>query len=221
MSILTSQKKTTLTRHAINEARLDLLDHGVSLISYKDFLQKFFPCFIPLEHDLPLAQSGYNAAFKFFARQTKQSLILDRAAMGAEPTHIAGFERGPESQTLKPTTQSRECRSLIEKSILGGWIISRQLRKIVEVEIASGSALFNDYGIHIDACWKSPCVSLSDDVAQHDVAQHDGTDAVLLIAVHPFDVRNFYPMVMPDTRFVPAIKGIWLATAKSGCENQV
>lgn len=200
MSILTTLKDATESRHASVESCLPLLDARLSSTAYITLLQKFFAYYALLElRLLDLHGNGhtnfsknFNKNFNYFERQKTPLLRWDLIALNQSPSSIVHSNRLTTLPDLSNRAQSWGCLYVIEGATLGGQIISKHLRSHLGLDITSGAAFFNGYGSKTGAYWKTFCAALTD-----YAAQYGNTDQIVLGAQQTFDTLQACLMSAP------------------------
>lgn len=196
MSILTTLKEATHSRHVALEACSPLLDQQLSINEYKLLLKKFFSYYAPLERRLVALPPARLGAFRYSDRQKTRWLVQDLVALNKTLTSVAEFDPSPILPTLSTSGQVWGCLYVIEGATLGGKIISSHLRNNLGLGVTSGAAFFHGYGSQTGALWKTFCASLTD-----HVAQIDDVDQIVLGALQTFDTLgnclNASPIALP------------------------
>jgi len=178
-------KAATSTRHAALERRLPLLDADLTHATYRQFVQRLFGFYEPLEAQL-VALPWWGTVdfdFDYAPRHKTPQLQQDLRALGDTESSLAAL---PRCERLPPMTNPAQlwgCLYVIEGATLGGQIIIKNLSAHLGLTAVSGASFFDGYGPKTGSSWKAFCAAVP---AQGDDAP-GGRDAMLESANLTFD----------------------------------
>ncbi len=181
--MLKSLKAATGTRHAALERQLPLLDPNLSHATYRQFVQRLFGFYDPLETRLSALPWWDCIGFDYAVRHKTPRLRQDLLLLGDTEQTMAGL---PRCERLPPLTNEAQlwgCLYVIEGATLGGQIIIKNLHTHLGLTATSGASFFDGYGSQTGARWKAFCAAVpaeGDDV-------RGGRDDMLLSANLTFD----------------------------------
>lgn len=176
-------KAATSTRHAALERRLPLLDSNLTLATYRQFVQRLFGFYEPLEAQMLAAPWWSAVGFDYATRHKTPRLQQDLRALGDTESTMAAL---PHCERLPPMTNPAQlwgCLYVIEGATLGGQIIIKNLSTRLGLTANSGASFFDGYGPQTGSSWKAFCAAVP---AQGDDAP-GGRDAMLESANLTFD----------------------------------
>jgi heme oxygenase len=90
-------------------------------------------------------------------------LIRDLLAIGATRQQVANVPDAAVPEFAGPAG-ALGCCYVIEGATLGGQLIARHLKTVLQLDPANGAALFNGYGRATGAMWRSFCSVLNAEV---------------------------------------------------------
>lgn len=145
--------------HAELEARLPLIDPGLSRPTYRDIVARFFGFYAPLEAGLLGPSSSLETGVDYVQRRKVSRLETDLAALGC--AEVAELPRCAELPRLDSVQRVLGCLYVIEGATLGGQVITRHLEKNLGITPESGGAFFAGYGAETGPRWKEFCALLT------------------------------------------------------------
>jgi heme oxygenase len=177
-------KAATSTRHAALERLLPLLDANLSHATYRQYVQRLFGFYAPLESHL-LALPWWDAVgLDYTLRRKTPRLHQDLQALGDTEPAIAALPRCQRLPALTNPAQLWGCLYVIEGATLGGQIIIKKLNAHLGLTAASGASFFDGYGAQTGAHWKAFCAAVPADGDEVP----GGRDAMLRSADLTFDL---------------------------------
>lgn len=182
--MLNRLKASTGTRHAALERLLPLLDADLSLATYRQYVQRLFGFYEPLETCLLAVPWWSGLGFDYAPRHKTPRLLQDLGVLGDTEPDIAAL---PRCARLPPLTRPAHlwgCLYVIEGATLGGQIIIRNLNAHLGLTADSGASFFDGYGPQTGARWKAFCSAVP---AEGDNAP-GARDAMLRSANLTFDL---------------------------------
>ena len=158
--MLKSLKAATSTRHAALERLLPLLDDDLSHATYRDYVQRLFGFYDPLEARL-LAAPGWDAiGFDYALRHKTPRLLQDLQVLGETASGIAALPRCERLPPLASPAQLWGCLYVIEGATLGGQIVIKHLNARLGLSADSGASFFDGYGPQTGSRWKAFCAAV-------------------------------------------------------------
>jgi len=179
-------KAATGTRHAALERQLPLLDSNLSHAIYRQYVQRLFGFYDPLETRLSALPWWDAIGFDYALRHKTPRLRQDLLLLGDTEQTIAGLPRCERLPPLISEAQLWGCLYVIEGATLGGQIIIKHLHTHLGLTASSGASFFDGYGPQTGSRWKAFCAAVpaeGDDVP-------GGRDAMLLSANLTFDALS-------------------------------
>jgi heme oxygenase len=196
-------KEATGTRHAALERQLPLLDANLSHGTYRQYVQRLFGFYDPLETRLLEVPWWRAIGFDYALRQKAPRLRQDLQVLGDSEQSIAGLPRCEHLPPLTSEAQLWGCLYVIEGATLGGQIIIKHLHTHLGLTITSGASFFDGYGPQTGSRWKAFCAAVP---AQGDDVP-GGRDAMLLSANLTFDALSewLFPQSLASVVANPAV----------------
>lgn len=179
-------KVATSRRHTALERRWQLLNPGLSIANYQQFIQWLFGFYAPLEIQLLAMPAGSVTGLNYGPRQKTPRLRQDLLILGDAETTIAALPLCEDLPPLVSGAQLWGCLYVIEGATLGGQIIIKHLRRNLGLSDNSGAPFFDGYGTETSAQWKAFCAAVP--VYGEDSA--GDREAMLLSANQTFDALS-------------------------------
>jgi heme oxygenase len=184
--MLKSLKAATSTRHAALERLLPLLDTGLSRASYRQYVQRLFGFYEPLEAQMLAAPWWGAVGFDYALRYKTPRLRQDLRVLGDTEPGLAAMPRCERLPPLTNPAQLWGCLYVIEGATLGGQIIIKHLNAHLGLTATSGASFFDGYGPQTGSRWKAFCAAVP---ADGDDAP-GGREAMLNSANLTFDLLS-------------------------------
>ena len=163
-------KHETRAEHLALEARVPLMQPGLTVPQYAQVLRAFASVVLPLEQRL--AALPLPDALKYPARRHTPALQADLAALGLD------WSPHPLPETLATSLPAAYgTLYVLEGSTLGGQLISRHLKKHLNLDGTSGAAYFSGYGPDTGRQWRAFTQFMRD--AEREAAQPGWADAMV------------------------------------------
>lgn len=179
-------KAATGTRHAALERQLPLLDPSLSHGTCRQYVQRLFGFYDPLEKRLLEVPWWSEIGFDYAPRQKTPRLRQDLQVLGGTEQSIAALPRCEHLPPLTSEAQLWGCLYVIEGATLGGQIIIKNLHTHLGLTATSGASFFDGYGSQTGSRWKAFCAAVP--AQGEDVP--GGPDAMLLSANVTFDALS-------------------------------
>jgi heme oxygenase (biliverdin-IX-beta and delta-forming) len=130
--------------------------------TYRQLLSRMLAFYRPMERALALIawdDLDSNPA----ERRKSPLLIQDLLAIGVSRQHIA---RIPDAAIpeFAGRTSALGCCYVLEGATLGGQIIAKQLKTVLDLDPTNGAAFFNGYGRATGAMWRAFCCVLNAEI---------------------------------------------------------
>ncbi len=176
-------KEATGTRHAALEGRLPLLDADLTFATYRQYVQKLFGFYEPLESQLATLPRTQAVGIDYALRHKTPRLRRDLQVLGLSDPAISALPRCRSLPPLNSEAQFWGCLYVIEGATLGGQIILKNLHRNIGLTASSGASFFDGYGAQTGSHWKAFCAALT--ARGNDAV--GGRDALLRSANQTFD----------------------------------
>lgn len=153
-SILTMQrlKQQTQPYHEALEQKMDWQRIASSEQAYRRLLQQFYGFYLPLEMHLERLPWS-NLLFDFEARRKTPLLAQDLQFLGDTPASLASLPLCCDLPEVDNVPQAWGCLYVLEGSTLGGKIILRSLRRLLNINEIEGGSFFDSYGSEVGPMW--------------------------------------------------------------------
>lgn len=145
-------KQATETAHRRLEARLPLLDNGLTITEYRRLLRTFFGFYVPLESTLDACQVPALRA-DLACRRKSWWLLEDLLSLGETHSAIGAL---PLCQEIPPITGQADMLGalyVVEGATLGGQVILKSLRRSLGTSADQHVRFFMSYGPHVSQMW--------------------------------------------------------------------
>jgi heme oxygenase (biliverdin-IX-beta and delta-forming) len=148
-------RSATREHHARLERVLDIPGSIGSEADYTRLLVRMYGFYTPLERRLrtfddALREHGVRVRPRLKARK----LELDLHAFGWTPDAVSTLPLCAELPCVSTDAHALGCLYVMEGSTLGGQIISRRIRQVLEIDGDAGLAFFRAYGAHTGRMWQ-------------------------------------------------------------------
>ncbi len=153
--ILVKLKEATKPAHSRLEMTVDLLNSALDLESYQNLLLKFYGFYAPVEPQLLRVIKLQSIDFDYEARLKVPLLTGDLRNLNGENFDFDTVEICGDAPALDTFAQTLGCLYVLEGATLGGQIISRSLKRNLNLTAENGAAFFNGYGERTGQMWKA------------------------------------------------------------------
>ena len=148
-------RSATREHHARLERGLNIPGSIGSAADYTRLLARMYGFYAPLERlllnfDDAMREHGVRVRPRLKARK----LELDLHAFGWTPDAVSAWPLCAELPCVSTDAHALGCLYVLEGSTLGGQIISRRLRQVLEIDGDAGLAFFRAYGAHTGRMWQ-------------------------------------------------------------------
>jgi len=153
--ILISLKNATWPLHKRLETNLNVMAPGFSRVDYLRLLKAFWGYYRPLEAALKDVNELHGFLPDISMRSKLSLLESDLKAMGVDDDSL---DRLPVCQELPACTDlaaAMGCLYVLEGSTLGGQVISRHFKGLLNLDVENGAAFFTGYGEQTVAMWQT------------------------------------------------------------------
>lgn len=174
-------KEATRSQHEELESAVDVMRESVTLEDYGMLLLKFHRFYKPTESGLSRLdwpEVGYD----FEGRKKLPKLESDLAHLGLLETAVADPRPFAAAPTPDGFASGFGTLYVLEGATLGGQIISRHLRSVLDIEAGRGGSFFGGYGELTGPMWKEFCGTVSS-----YVDRFGGEDQMIESARQTFD----------------------------------
>ncbi|MEZ4728115.1 MAG: biliverdin-producing heme oxygenase [Caldilineaceae bacterium] len=147
-------KQATHPYHAALEAQVDLPHLAGSLGAYRLVLQRFYGFYLPVERRLvclPWALLNFDIR----PRLKVARLSADLLHLGETSATLARLPTCADLPALADPAQACGCLYVLEGATLGGQIITRRLRRTLDLQPTAGAAFFHSYGDQVGPMWQA------------------------------------------------------------------
>ncbi|MDB4931159.1 MAG: heme oxygenase [Myxococcaceae bacterium] len=153
--LLAALKHGTREEHLAIERQLRLMDPGVTLDDYRDYLARMLGYCEPLEAAL-VALPGLGAAVPDLDRRLRSAAAArDLRELGAAAADVAALPRCAELPALGSVARGLGCLYVLEGSTLGGQFIARHLEARLGVGAGRGGSFVRSYGPEVGPMWRA------------------------------------------------------------------
>jgi heme oxygenase len=159
--ILKRLRLATNARHTALENQLPLMNADLSLEDYRQFVERFFGFYAPLEAQMMASPHWPLLEFEYTTRQKTPRLAQDLLALGSNAAAVAATPRCIALPACTTPEQLLGCLYVIEGATLGGRSITRHLQTRFGLTPQSGGAFFDGYGARTGSQWKAFCTMLA------------------------------------------------------------
>jgi heme oxygenase len=153
--ILTTLKQVTWPHHERLEQKLDLLNPGFSRRDYLRLIKAFWGYYHPIEARLA-DLSTLRAWLPDFRRRAKLPLLeADLRALGVAGKALGKLPVCRELPACANLAEALGCLYVMEGATLGGQVISRHLKRTLDLDANTGTAFFTGYGEETGVMWQA------------------------------------------------------------------
>jgi heme oxygenase len=185
MSIRDRLKAETATQHQNLEDAMNLLREDYTIGEYGALIQAFYGFYKPFEDAVSAQADKLPAALEWPKRLKSHQLAEDIEKLGLPlPTRLAGPSDLP---ALDTPAQILGVLYVIEGSTLGGMVISRHFKKILDLDATNGAAFYVGYGPETVPFWKGFLAIL-----ESEVTAPADQDACVKAAADTFDLMSVW-----------------------------
>jgi len=154
-SLLIALKQTTRPYHQSLEQTLDFLSPNLSNTDYLRLIKAFWGYYCPLEARLA-SVPALTTWIPDLSERIKLSLLeKDLVALGVEIETIAQLPQCNELPACTDVAQALGCLYVMEGATLGGQIISRHIKQLLDLDARNGTAFFSSYGDATGLMWQT------------------------------------------------------------------
>ena len=192
-AVLARLRAETRTQHEAFDAALDLTSDTLTLQAYRHTLERFYGFYLPFELALVTVGGWVERGLDLTERQKTPLLATDMRALG-----LNDLARLPVCSDLPPhatVAAAFGCLYVLEGASLGGQVISRMLRKSLDIAPETGGSFFHGYGERTGPMWKAFRASI---VAFSATPVHD--DEIVSAAKDTFATLHRWVNVHDGTR---------------------
>lgn len=154
MPLLPELKNQTADCHAALEKQMDIGRHFQDRVAYTQLLEKFLGLYDPLEQQLSGRSNWQEQGWNFESRRKTGWLHDDLSSLGLSEDEQASLPRCTDLPELANAAQAVGCLYVLEGSTLGGQVISRLLKRELDVEPQNGGRFFSGYGEDTGPHWR-------------------------------------------------------------------
>lgn len=143
--------------HAVHlelEHHLDLMSPSVSLARYRRIIALLYGFYRPMEAGLERL-SDLAPSREFSLRTRTELLRRDLLALGSDTQTISELPTCADLPGLRAPEHFAGCLYVLEGASLGGQLVTRHLRKTLELSDGRGIAFFSGDGASTPVRWKS------------------------------------------------------------------
>jgi heme oxygenase (biliverdin-IX-beta and delta-forming) len=152
-SILATLKQATWPHHERLEKKLELLNPGFSRPDYIRLLQAFWGYYRPMEIRLEAIPELVGWLPDFFQRTKLPLLETDLRILGIDGDTLTRLPVCRELPDCNNFASALGCLYVLEGSTLGGQVISRHLKRSLNLDAQNGASFFTGYGDATGAMW--------------------------------------------------------------------
>lgn len=145
-------KQQTQPYHDALEQKMDWHAIASSEQAYRRLLQRFYGFYLPLEMRLERLPWS-NLLFDFEGRRKTPLLAQDLQFLGDTPASLASLPLCCDLPEVDNFPQAWGCLYVLEGSTLGGKIILRSLRQLLNINEIKGGSFFDSYGSEVGPMW--------------------------------------------------------------------
>lgn len=185
-NLRTRLRSETHETHVELERALNLLDPDLTLIDYRQLLQRFYGYYAPLE--IALQQLPAIPAWReLMADRWKTSALVDD--LRYLQLKSSELKQVPTAKDLPKLTKHADAMGalyVVEGSTLGGAVLSRHFAERFQLARDRGLAFFNIYGEHTGEMWQRYLAALEEYDNNEEYDNDQGSERVIAAAKATF-----------------------------------
>jgi heme oxygenase len=148
-------RAATSEQHARLERELNIPDSIGSAADYTRLLSRLYGFYAPLEQRLLQFETSLGEHGVHVARRLKAwKLECDLHSFGWTPDAVSALPRCAELPHVSSDAHALGCLYVLEGSTLGGQVIARRVRRVLQIDGDAGLAFFRAYGARTGRMWQ-------------------------------------------------------------------
>jgi heme oxygenase (biliverdin-IX-beta and delta-forming) len=180
--ILEELRIKTRHYHEKIEQTLNLFNTGMTLSQYKILLEGFYGFYKPLEANLDKILEQESLLPDYSIRKKQPLLKQDLIALGVSSAELEQLKTCDRLPPLNNTAQAMGCLYVIEGSTLGGQVIAKYLKNLMNLDDNNGCRFFIGYGERTGFMWQEFRTALTDFATDYP----DGKESIIITACQTF-----------------------------------
>jgi heme oxygenase (biliverdin-IX-beta and delta-forming) len=153
--ILITLKNATWPMHKRLETNLNLLNPSFSLEDYRRLIKAFWGYYRPFEASLTNVPELHGCLPDIAMRSKLSLLETDLQALGVDVDLLDRLPVCHELPACNDLASALGCLYVLEGSTLGGQVISRHFKSLLNLDVENGAAFFTGYGEQTGAMWQT------------------------------------------------------------------
>lgn len=146
-------REATHLAHMRIEGVLPLLDPGLTRARYTQVVETFYGFCAPLEPRITSAAGAVGPALTLDLRSKLPLLLTDLRALGRTRAEVEALPHCPSLPVVESPSHAIGALYVLEGATLGGQIIRKHLRNLLDIDASRGAAYFTGYGATTGAMW--------------------------------------------------------------------
>lgn len=152
--ILNRLREVTRPDHERLESRIDLLGRAWSASKYQQLLEKFYGFYSVIEPPLFAHPEWQEMNIGIEKRHKTPMLHTDLICLGLDDNEVNALPRCENAPLSRGFAQALGSAYVLEGSTLGGQIITRHMKRELDIQPECGGAFFHSYGVDVGPMWR-------------------------------------------------------------------
>ncbi|MGB5820852.1 MAG: biliverdin-producing heme oxygenase [Saonia sp.] len=181
------KKETRELHHEIEASSLAkyILDHSISVECYKRFLLQNYCSYVTIEQELVRNQNLVKVELRpYISNKKSEGLHLDLTSLGES---IDSYDTNAPSFSIHSETEAIGALYVLEGSMLGSMVISKNLAKCPKLEEIETYSFFGNESKDVVNRWRTYCSHID----HRTFSNEDKTNA-LMTARRVFQIFGYY-----------------------------